>query len=127
MLHPYFSYGALVISIVPGLFGLSALIQPEATLKLIEFPQAATPQDKRLTASVMRIYGTRNIAISYLLALIWSTNGPEVMALGLFVGLWMATADGLISKRLTGGGQWNHWQLLPWIGGVFAGLLTKLS
>jgi hypothetical protein len=70
----------------------------------------------------MRIYGARNLVVTFLLLLIWSTRNHKLMALSLLGGMEMALVDGLVSKWQIGGGEWNHWSFLPVLGGLVAGL-----
>jgi hypothetical protein len=108
-------------------FGLNALIRPEAALRSVEFPVPAQPESRKLTASLMRIYGIRNVAVSYLLTLIWSTGSEKLMGAGLVAGLAMCCTDGVISKAQIGGGEWNHWSFAPVIAGIQAGLFGYLQ
>lgn len=123
MPQPTFSHGALAVGLLPAVFGLHALVKPEAVLKSINFPVPTQPESRKLTASLMRIYGIRNVAISYLLTLIWTTGNQRLMATGLVAGLAMTITDGFVSISQIGGGEWNHWGFTPVIAAVQAGLL----
>lgn len=124
MPHPYFTHAALGISLLPAVFGLNALFRPTAALRSVDFPvpAAGDVQGTKLASSLMRIYGARNLAVSYLLILVWRAGNPRWTGLALLAGGWMAFVDGLVSKDLTGGGEWNHWSFFPIIGGVVGGL-----
>ncbi|KAJ3468249.1 hypothetical protein MRS44_002314 [Fusarium solani] len=87
--------GALVIGLLPSLFGLNALLRPEASLKYVEFPVPEDPESRKLVFGLMRIYGIRNVVVSFALALIWLTGNKRLVGLGLVGGLSMAIADGL--------------------------------
>ncbi|CAM1511177.1 Fc.00g086900.m01.CDS01 [Cosmosporella sp. VM-42] len=123
MPHPYFSRGAIAVSMVPAVFGANAILRPDAALQSVQFPVPSDPEARRLARGLMRIYGIRNVAVSYLSILIWSTGDPKLLGMGLFTGLAMCITDGLVSKWLVGGGEWNHWSFAPVIGGLAAGLL----
>ncbi|KAI9147245.1 NLP effector protein 2 [Paramyrothecium foliicola] len=124
MSHSYLSYGALAVSVLPGLIGVNALFRPEATMKGAQLPVPPQPEARRLTNSLMRFFGVRTTAISYLLVLIWSSGDPRLTGLGLFTGIWMSIMDGLITKWQIGGGEWGSWALAPIIGGLSYGLLS---
>lgn len=122
MPHPYFSHGALAISLLPGLIGVRIFLSPLEAMRTIEFPVPTDPANAKLVSSIMRIYAVRNMAVSFLLALLYRNGSPRVHGLGLCAGFVMALADGLVSRDLTGGGEQYHWPFLPIIGGTVAGL-----
>uniref|UniRef100_A0A8H7NP31 Uncharacterized protein n=1 Tax=Bionectria ochroleuca TaxID=29856 RepID=A0A8H7NP31_BIOOC len=72
MSHPYFSHASLGLSLIPTFFGLNMLFRPGPTLESVKFPVPADPEGKKTAHSVMHFLGARNIAVSYLLVLIWS-------------------------------------------------------
>ncbi|VUC30308.1 unnamed protein product [Clonostachys rosea] len=127
MSHPYFSYASLGLSLLPAVFGINTLFRPGPVLESVRFPVPADAEGKKVTHSVMRFFGTRNIAVSYLLVLIWSRGDDRLTAKSLVACLWMATADGFINLAQTGDGQWNHWGLVPVLGGIAAGLMGWFS
>lgn len=127
MPHPYFAYGTLAISLLPACFGVNAILWPEAALKTAQFPVPTQPESRKLTASLMRIYGIRNLAVSFLMTLIWSTGNERLMGAGLSAGLVICIGDGFVSRSQIGGGEWNHWSIAPIIGGLQAGLLGYLQ
>lgn len=123
MPHPYFRYGALVMSVFPGIFGFNALFNPEKMMASAQFPVPKEPEGRKMALSLMRFFGTRNIGISYLLLLNWMRGDEKQIGLGLFTGLWMSFMDGLISRWQIGGGEWNHWSFIPVLLGIAGGLL----
>lgn len=124
MPHLYTSRVGLALAMIPAVFGANALLRPEAALASVQFPVPSDAQSRKLTGSLMRIYGFRNVAISYLLALIWSTGDNKLQGYGLAVGLGMSLVDGLISRHQIGGGEWNHWTFAPVISAVCADLIS---
>ncbi|RMJ16209.1 hypothetical protein CDV36_004146 [Fusarium kuroshium] len=114
--------GALIIGLLPSFFGLNSLLRPEASLKSVEFPVPTDPESRKLVFGLMRIYGIRNVVVSFALTLIWLTGNKRFVGLGLLGALSMVITDGLVSKSVTGGGEWNHWSFGPVIGGFVAGL-----
>lgn len=124
MPHSILSCSGLALALLPAAFGTTALLYPDAALSAVfRFPAPQDATAQKLTSSIMRVYGLRNIAVSYLLALIWSTGNDKLKGRGLFVGLLLCVGDGMISRHLIGEGQWNHWAYVPVISGVCAGLL----
>lgn len=123
MAHPYFARGALTIGMVPGLLGLNALLRPNAVLEETKFPASAEPAARKTPLGLLQIYGIRNVSVSYLLYLLWSTGDEKLFGMGMLAGVAMTFTDGLVFKAVTGGGEWNHWPIGIVIGGLSAGLL----
>ncbi|KAH7317003.1 hypothetical protein B0I35DRAFT_434383 [Stachybotrys elegans] len=123
MAHPWLTHGALVLPLITGVIGIRLLQDPAATLAAVQFPVPAEPGARKLAGSLARFHGTRNIAACYLLLLNWYRGDETQMGLGLLALAWMSGMDGVISIWQIGGGQWNHWTLLPVVIGVSAGLL----
>ena len=126
MPHPYFSHGATAITLLPGLLGINILLNPGGMMKAVEFPVPADAPNRALSFSLMRMFGIRNISVSVLVMLIRSTGDEKLLGLSLVPLASMALLDGLMSKSLIGHGQWNHWALVPVLGGLSAGLLGYL-
>ncbi|CAG9982650.1 unnamed protein product [Clonostachys byssicola] len=127
MSHPYFSHVSLGLSLIPTFFGLNMLFRPGPTLESVKFPVPADPEGKKTIFSVMRFFGARNIAVSYLLVLIWSRGDNRLTAKSLVACLWIAGVDGFIQRAQTGEGQWTHWGFIPVVAGVAAGLMGWLN
>ncbi|KAL2694744.1 hypothetical protein Neosp_001330 [[Neocosmospora] mangrovei] len=75
--------GALVIGLLPSFFGLNSLLRPEGSLKSVEFPVPTDPESRKLVFGLMRIYGIRNVVVSFTLTLIWLTGNKRMLGLGL--------------------------------------------
>jgi hypothetical protein len=125
--HSYFSHAALAFAAMPGLFGIGQLLRPEAALAGAGIVVPNRPDTQQLTRTLMRFFGVRNIAISYLLVLIWSMGSPKVVGYSIFAGIWMSAWDGLLIKKHVGSGEWGSWSFIPVFGGVAAGLLGWFS
>lgn len=116
------SHIGLTLAMLPAFFGIRALLMPEDALLAFRFSTPSAPGARTLTRSLVRIYGIRNVAVSYLLALLWSTGDDKLKGLGLLAGIAMCFTDGLMSIHVRGGGEWSHWLFAPAVGGVCAGL-----
>lgn len=124
MPHYFISHCGLALAMLPAVFGTNALLRPEAALfSAFNFPLTKEPQARDVTKSLVRVYGVRNISVSYLLVLIWSTGDDRLKARGLLAGLAICLGDGFISRQLIGRGEWNHWSFTPIISGICAALL----
>ncbi len=124
--NPYIVRGALGIALLPGFFGLNALLRPEAALRSVQFPvpsATADPQSRKLVRGLMRIYGIRNVVFTYFLTLTWYRGDVRLLGFGLLGALPLVLTDGLVSREIIGGGEWSHWGFAPVIAGVAAGLL----
>ncbi|KAJ6780522.1 hypothetical protein PWT90_09456 [Aphanocladium album] len=90
----------LAMAMLPAFFGVRALFWPRAALLAFGFPLPDGAQDRSLTLALMRVYGIRNIAVSHLLALLWSTGNDALKGLGLLAGIAMCFTDGLMSIQV---------------------------
>jgi hypothetical protein len=123
MWDTFFYRGAFALSLVPGMFGLSAMIRPEATLKMIEFPVPTEPQSRKLAMSLSRLHGARNIVISYLFVNNALSGDRRLMGMGMIGTLFMLLVDGFVSRSLIGGKEWFHWGYIPVYVAFIGGLL----
>ena len=123
MLHPYFFHATVPLSTVLLGFGLNATFRPEAHLAALGFPAHTEPTAAKLNAALMSIWGIRNISARLLLLLIWSQKDEILMAKALGVTMLLPIMDGLVSRRLMGGGELQHWSSPPVLAFVIAGLL----
>ncbi|KAJ3529567.1 hypothetical protein NM208_g9697 [Fusarium decemcellulare] len=115
--------GALVVGVLPAFFGLSAMLRPEATLTGAEFTVPQDPEARKLVFGLMRIYGVRNLSVSFLMAILWSIGNRKLFGLALFGGLAMCITDGFVSKAVVGHGEWLHWSFVPIVLGFSVPLL----
>lgn len=125
MIHPYFIHAAVPLSTILLGFGLNATFRPEAHLASLGFPAHAELGTKKLNSALMSIWGIRNISTSLLLLLIWSRKDEILMAKALGVATLLPLVDGLVSRRLIGGGELQHWSFPPVLAVVIAGLLIS--
>lgn len=113
---------AMVFSTIPGAIGIYAMVRPMAALESIGFPVPATPEGKALSAAQLRMHMLRNLCITYLMATIWSTGDEKLMGVASSSMLILILGDGIVSRSLIGGGEWNHWSYAPPLVGILAGL-----
>ncbi|KPI42265.1 uncharacterized protein AB675_9531 [Cyphellophora attinorum] len=122
MPHPIFMYSALGMGLILGGFGLNGSFRPDAHLVALGFPAHTDPKAQKLNYALMRIWGIRNIAVSALVTLIWSTGNERLMAQALCAVLPIPIVDGFVSRALIGGGEGQHWSFPPVMVVVIAGL-----
>ncbi|RFN53393.1 hypothetical protein FIE12Z_2218 [Fusarium flagelliforme] len=109
-----------VMALFPGLIGLNLLIRPEATLEQIKFTIPSEPQARKLTRGLARIYGIRNVVITFLFTNLCLTKDPGMVNLGYMGALAMCLTDGYVAKSVIGHGEWSHWVFAPVCVGAIA-------
>jgi hypothetical protein len=124
MNHPYVFYATMPLSAMVFGFGLSATFRPDAHLTFLGFPAHTEPTAKKLNSAMMSIWGIRNITIGLLLFLITAQKDENLMAKATAVLVPLPVVDGLVSRRLIGGGELQHW-LFPPILAIIAALLSS--
>jgi energy-converting hydrogenase Eha subunit A len=123
MPHPYFSHGATAFALIPGLIGINILLNPGGMMKAVQFPVPADAPNRTLSFTLMRMFGIRNVAVSTMAMLIRSTGDERLFGFSLILLASLAFFDGAMSKLLIGHSEWNHWVVVPILGGLSAGLL----
>lgn len=109
-----------VMALFPGLIGLNLLIRPEATLQQMKFTIPSEPQARKLTSGLARIYGIRNVVITFLFTNLCLTKDPGMVNLGYVGALAMCLTDGYVAKSVIGHGEWMHWVFAPVCAGAIA-------
>ncbi|EXJ76687.1 uncharacterized protein A1O5_01195 [Cladophialophora psammophila CBS 110553] len=113
--------------------GVNALFNPRSALALFQFPhpgaRASSIEDTpegRLVESVMMLEGARTIALGTALMSTSYFGSRKALTVMVWTSTLVAVADGFISLRQIGGGQWGHWGFVP-VGVVIGGLLSGLA
>lgn len=127
MSQQYFGYAGLGMSLLAGYFGIGAALQPEKLMKDLGIPVLPHPEARKNGRTLMRFLGVKNMTVAYLLIVMWSTGDQKLLGLGMVGLTGMAFGDGLVSKIQLGGGEWNHWTMVPIVGGIAAGLMGRLG
>ena len=125
---PYLANAAAIIAIFPAAIGTVALTRPDLALRLIDFPDPPEKDKKVLTHGLMQYVGARGVAVGLTtLAIWWYGRGTEIgtKLLGVAqLGLtFVVSVDGLVSRKVIGKGEWNHWGFAPVSLGIGVGLL----
>ncbi len=124
MPHPYFSYAAVAVAVLPGIHGIRQLINPLAVIQSVHIVVPRQPETPRLAGALLRITAIRNFAVISIIALIWLRSGDEkTLGLAMLGPMAMATVDGAVVRNLTGGNAAMHWMFTPICGFISAGLL----
>ncbi|CAJ0544501.1 Ff.00g036480.m01.CDS01 [Fusarium sp. VM40] len=113
MYHTFFLRAAQIISLTPAFFGINLVTRPEATLQQLQFPIPADPQARKLVRGITRIYGSRNLVISFLFFNITLTGDIKLISLAYLGGAAMALTDGFVARSVMGHGEWQHWPFVP--------------
>jgi hypothetical protein len=124
MVNNYLSYGVLGIGSIATGLGVLALLKPEFLLSnVFHFPVSSEPRVRKFTRTLVRIMGIRQLAVGYICLLLWSQHNTKLTGYALFGGLGIVIFDGFASRAQIGGGEWNHWIMVPLFAGVSGGLL----
>ncbi|KAF5634271.1 integral membrane protein [Fusarium sp. NRRL 52700] len=118
----YLNRATHVVSLIPALFGINLLTRPEATLQSFQYPIPTDPQAQKLVRGLARIYGCRNLVVSFLFFNISLTGDRKLMSFGYLGALAMCVTDGLVAKNVVGHGEWQHWSFAPLCIGLLIGL-----
>ncbi|KAF5253511.1 hypothetical protein FANTH_1582 [Fusarium anthophilum] len=118
----YLNRATHVVSLIPALFGINLLTRPEATLQSFQYPIPTDPQAKKLVRGLARIYGCRNLVVSFLFFNISLTGDRKLMSFGYLGALAMCVTDGLVARNVVGHGEWQHWSFAPLCIGLLIGL-----
>lgn len=107
-------------------FGVNAMMRPLNAFSVFEFDLPSSAADQKLVASLMVIYGARDLFMG--LATYFTAYFGSQKACGwtLMAGAAVAGVDGLVCLQQIGGGQWNHWGYAPMVfatGALLAGAL----
>jgi hypothetical protein len=89
--------------------GTNALLRPRSGLALLQLPAPSAPTDRKLVENLIRMYGVRNLSMGLAAGIM--TYFGHARALGWYIlgSSVVAIVDGIVSREVTGGGEWNHW------------------
>lgn len=102
----------LGLGLLPGTFGVSMLLRPRLAVEWFGLTPT-TAADGAALAGCMRMHAARDVVTSLLLAGLRYRDDRRLLGLGLLACCLLAGVDGLVSRQLTGAGEWQHWGLLP--------------
>ncbi|KAK5171456.1 uncharacterized protein LTR77_004601 [Saxophila tyrrhenica] len=130
----YYAHAAAVFALAPLTIGVLATLNPKLGLSLLNFPlpgPTASPKDQATIYGLIRFFGIRDVVIGASSLCVWFFGGARegerkgCRALGgmMLMGVALVGVDGLASREVIGGGEWNHWALAPVGVGLGAGLM----
>src|SRR5689334_1833552 len=102
-----FTRAYLSLQVFPAAFGINGILRPNAHLTALGFPipnETSQNQSYKLSQALMLIWGVRNLSISFLGYLVWTTGDAQLMAKALVPTIAIATMDGTVSRLLIEGG-----------------------
>jgi hypothetical protein len=108
-----FMRGTFLIGFVPMLLGVNAILRPEAGLRVMRYRAPNQPDAWRLTQSLMRMYGTRNIMMGLSILGNWYFDQRQALAIILLAVVQVSVVDGFVSRFQIGGNEWGHWRFAP--------------
>lgn len=104
----------LGLALLPGALGVGMLLQPQRAVE--QFGLApATAAEGATFRGFLTMHAVRDVVTSLLLAGLRYRDDRRLLGLGLLTCCLMAGVDGLVSRQLTGGGEWQHWGILPFL------------
>ena len=128
---PYIYDSGLVFGTVPIIIGVNALANPELGGKILGFASTkttGTQQEKSIIHGLIKFFGIRDLALGLIMLNVWyhgrgSAIGDKIAGSTLIVGGLVAALDGVVSKSVVPGSEWNHWSFAPIGFGLGAALL----
>ncbi|KAI5199815.1 hypothetical protein E4T42_07563 [Aureobasidium subglaciale] len=105
--------------------GLGGIFLPEAMIQQVwGFQLSAVPkQTQILIEAIMQLYGTRNVALGLMILAVRKFSDSRTLGWVLMAEILVATSDGFVQERVTGGGGWQHWMFVPMAVGICMPLL----
>lgn len=119
-----FARGTLLVSLLPALVGINAVLRPSSALEMLGFRSSfaglstsspsPTDEQDRLALALTQMYGARQLSLGLTTIAAFSvSDDPVVLGAIMLAGIPIAVIDGFVSKALTGKGQWGHWAAVP--------------
>lgn len=109
-----FANATAVLNILPVFSGLNAILRPASALSVLGFPTPPPePKGQKLSDSLVRMYGVRQATMGLASLALWWAGEHRLMGVFMLVNSPVAIVDGLVSRWLTGGGEWGHWGFIP--------------
>lgn len=108
-----FANATAVLNILPIFSGITAVLRPASALSLLGFPTPPEPKEAKLSYSVLQMYGVRQATMGLASLALWWAGEHRLMGVLMLVNTPVAIVDGLVSRWLTGGGEWGHWGFIP--------------
>lgn len=118
-----FANATAVLNILPIASGIHGVWHPADSLKLLGFPEPSNPKDRKLAHALTRTYAVRQACMGLTSLALWWAGDHRLMGALMLVNTPIAIVDGLVSRWLTGGGEWGHWGFMPLAMVLTAGLL----
>lgn len=97
---------AAVFGVIPCVLGVNALLRPRSGLEVFQFPLPASPEARKLTDNLLRIYGARDISIGLSTLIAWYFGDRKVLGWIIISGCVVTAVDGWVSKLQIGRGEW---------------------
>ncbi|KAK6198211.1 hypothetical protein LQW54_010488 [Pestalotiopsis sp. IQ-011] len=119
----YCAYGAFALGLVPTLVGINAILRPASALSLLGFSAPPQPESQKLSRSLLRMYGGRDIALGLMTLAVWARGDRRTLGYTMLASLPIALVDGFVSRDQIGGGEWGHWVFVGIGGALAAGCL----
>jgi multidrug efflux pump subunit AcrB len=121
-----YARATFVVGLLPIALGINAVARPASALALLQFPAPTDPAARKVTESVLQMYGARNITLGLSTLAVWYAGSHRTLGLVMLAGIPLALIDGFVSLNQIGSGQWGHWSACI-VGGVLGlGLLGYL-
>lgn len=86
--------------------GFNAFLRPASGLAVFRIPTPTEPYGRRVALGLMRVYGSRNMAIGLSVLAMWYYSQFKVMGLACLAGCIMTTTDGFVAREVVGGKEW---------------------
>lgn len=123
----YYANTAGVLGAFITTINLYGVLQPRATLAALGFPLPLAPTDRTLVGGITRMFCGTRVALGVTMLAMWYHRDHKALGVSMVAGSIMAIVDGIVSRSVTGKGEWMHWGSLPVSFVVGLGLLGNFQ
>lgn len=92
-------------------------------ITVLGFSAPPQPESQKLSQSLLRMYGGRDIALGLMTLAVWARGDRRTLGYTMLASLPIALVDGFVSRDQIGSGEWGHWVFVGIGGALAAGCL----
>lgn len=125
----FLSFASLAFGCFPTFVGVQILLDPLTGFSLLGYDVPTDPSSRALSASLMRLFGVRDMTIGLITLTVWRSGDRKTLATTIAFGTLLAVMDGFVNRINVQGGEWKHWVFVPmgaFISGGIFGLFDRV-